>query len=367
MADLHLHEWSSFSGTTPDGQNTRLVGLLDEITRCAKETHEAGGTVVIMAGDIFHVRGSVSPPVLNALRDRLNGCNQQFGTCFIILAGNHDLAGKDSTRLGSAVTALECGYVSTVSASEYFRATGTALVPWHESIDDLKAAIKALDTGPTGFFPDNTDLILHAPIDGVIKGLPLHGLDPDYLASLGFKRVLSGHYHNHKQMHPGFNAEAEEGGGDFYGEVYSIGALAHHTWSDIGTKAGFLIVHPDRVEWRKSHLPEFIDLSQLVDLDPADIPFLVDQNYVRVKVEASKTRDVEQARQELLDMGAKAVIVQAQPKPPVREGTERATVASGASLEVSVTDFIKAMPGVAVEEVTKAALAVLGSVDSTKE
>lgn len=353
MADLHLHQWTSFAGTTADGQNTRLVGLLDEIERCAKETHDAGGSLVVMAGDIFHVRDSVSPLVLNALRDRLTLCHSRYGTRFVALAGNHDLAGKNSTRLGSAVTALECDYVQTVSAPAYYKEQRIALVPWFENVDDLKAAIAALGTGGMDkFFRENTDLILHAPIDGVIKGLPLHGLDPEWLAALGFKRVASGHYHNHKA---------------FDGSVYSIGALAMHTWSDIGTKAGFLIVHPDRVEWRKSHLPEFIDLSQLVDLDPADIPFLVDQNYVRVKVEASKTREVEKARQELLDMGAKAVIVQAMPKPPVREGTERATVATGASLEVSVTDFIKAMPGVSVDEVTKAALAVLTTVDSTKE
>lgn len=351
-ADIHLHEWSAFSSSMEDGQNSRLVGLLDEIERCAKEVKAAGGEVVVIAGDVFHHRGSVSPPVLNALRDRLAMCHAGFGVNFIVLAGNHDLAGKDSTRLGSAVTALECDYVQTVSAPQYFRNTGTALVPWYENIDDLRAAIASFDTGATGFFRENTDLILHAPIDGVIKGLPHHGLTPEWLAELGFKRVLSGHYHCHKA---------------FPGNVYSIGALAHHTWSDIGTKAGYLMVGPDSVTYRKSHLPEFIDLSQLVDLDPADIPFLVDKNYVRVKVEASKTKDVEDARKELLDMGAVAVIVQAQPKPPVREGTERATVASGASLEVSVSDFIKGMPGVDADDITKAALAVLTTVDSMKD
>lgn len=229
-ADLHLHQWTSFADTTADGQNTRLVGLLDEIERCASETHGAGGTLVVMAGDIFHVRGSVSPPVLNALRDRLMLCHSRYATRFVVLAGNHDLAGKDSTRLGSAVTALECDYVQTVSASAYYKERRIALVPWHESVDDLKAAIESLGTGGMDkFFRKNTDLILHAPIDGVIKGLPLHGLDPDYLAALGFKRVLSGHYHDHKV---------------FPGSVYSIGALAHHTWSDIGTKAGFLLIHP---------------------------------------------------------------------------------------------------------------------------
>lgn len=345
MADLHLHAWSSFATVTPEGQNSRLSGLLDEIKRCAKDTHSVGGLNVIMAGDVFHVRGAVSPSVLNSLKDCLAYCNNEYGTEFIVLAGNHDLEYKNATRLGSAVTALECEYVLVVN--EATSATSDIfMLPWFDSVDELK---KVLTEWTTGNDVSEVDLILHAPIDGVIKGLPSHGLTPEWLAELGYRRVFSGHYHNHKK---------------FPGDIYSIGALAHHTWSDVGSKAGFLIVYPDRISWQKSHLPEFIDLSQLLDLDPEDIPLMVDQNYVRVKVEASKTKEVEAARQELIDMGAKAVIVQAMPKPPAREGFEHATVASGGSLEVSVTEFIKGMPSVPTEDVTKAAFAVLASVDA---
>jgi hypothetical protein len=94
---------------------------------------------------------------------------------------------------------------------------------------------------------------------------------------------------------------------------------------------------------------------------------MVDKNYVRVKVEASKSKDVEKARKELIDMGAAAVIVQSMPKPPVREGSERATVSAGGSLEVSVVDFIKGSPSVSVEEVTKQALEVLAACDELGE
>lgn len=353
MADLHLHAWSSFATTNPDGQNSRLVGLLDEISRCAREVHAAGGDRIIMAGDVFHVRGSVSPSVLNSARDRLCHLNGQFGTQFIIIPGNHDLEGRDSTRLSSAVTALESSYVQVVNEATYVKELRVALVPWFEDIAKLKATVEALGTGDMRkFFRENTDLILHAPIDGVIRGLPAHGLTPEWLAGLEFKRVAAGHYHNHKS---------------FPGGVYSIGALAAHTWSDVGSKAGYLLVYPDRVDWRKSHLPEFIDLSQLAAIDPEDVPLLVDGNYVRVRVEASKVREVEAARKELLDMGAKGVIVQAQPKAAAREGSPVATVASGASLEVSVANYVKTLPGVSAAEVTKAALDVLSTIDSMKE
>lgn len=349
IADVHLHAWSSFSSTLADGQNSRLVGLLKEIERCADSVRAAGGDLVVIAGDVFHVRGSIAPSVLNALRDTLRDCSIKYGVHFVILPGNHDLESKFSTRLSSAVTALESNNCDVVTKpTRYF---SLLLMPWYEDIKELQSEIE--NKFAAEICSDNRiDLILHAPIDGVIPGLPSHGLTPEWLAEQGFKRVFAGHYHNHKR---------------FPGEVYSIGALAMHTWSDIGTKAGFLIVHPDRVDWHKSHLPEFIDLSQMVDLPLEEVPMLVDQNYVRIKIEASKSKDVEAARQELLDMGARAVIVQASPAPPVREGCERATVASGASLEVSVADFIKGMPDVSVEKVIKAALNVLTTVDELGE
>lgn len=350
MADLHLHAWSAFSSTNPNGMNNRLAGLLSEIERCAKEVREAGGNTIVMAGDVFHVRGSVSPTVLNSTRDTLNGINEKYGVECIIMPGNHDLEGKESTRLSSAVTALESESVRVINEPYYIGGLRAVLLPWVESIDDLKAAIDKLGTGDMPkFLRKDTDLILHAPVDGVIKGLPHHGLSPEYLAGLGFKRVASGHYHNHKR---------------FGSEVYSIGALSMHTWSDVGTKAGFLIMHPDRVDWRKSHLPEFIDLSQLVGVDPESIPYLVDGNFVRVRVEASKSKDVEAARTELLEMGAKAVVVQAMPKPPVRSDGVAPSVASGSSLEVSVAEFVSHMIGVPNELVAKEALAVLTAVDA---
>jgi DNA repair exonuclease SbcCD nuclease subunit len=352
MADLHLHAWSAFSSMTPEGVNSRLKGLLNEIERAAAEVKAAGGDTLVMAGDVFHVRGSVSPVVLNSTRD----CMQRIvdsGVNIVIMPGNHDLEGKHSTRLSSAVTALEMRGVSITNAPTYLMKPRMVLVPWVENIDDLKAAIAALDTGASGFFRQETDLILHAPIDGVIKGLPAHGLNPEYLADLGYKRVFAGHYHHHKR---------------FDCDVHSIGALAHHTWSDVNSKAGFLLVHDDKVEYRKSHLPEFIDLSQLVGLDPdEELPFLVDGNFIRVKVESSKVKDVEAARKELLDMGAKAVLVQAQPKPTERTSTSGAVSVSGSSLEVSVTDFVRSMhpaDPVAFDAIVKASLAVLASVDS---
>lgn len=356
-ADLHLHGWSAFSSVNADGMNTRLAGLHAEIMRCAQEVHEAGGSTVVFAGDIFHVRGSVSPTVLNSTIDCLAMAHKTFGTHFMIMPGNHDLEGKESTRLSSAVTALASGHVRVIDGRS--DEAQFCMIPWIENLGELMRAINSTHSSR-----ENRDLIIHAPVNGVIKGLPLTGLYAEKLADYAFRRVFAGHYHNHKKLHEGADL-----GSYHTSDVYSIGALAHHSWSDVGSKAGFLLVHDDRVEWRKSHLPEFIDLSQLTDLAPEDIPLVVDGNFVRVKVTVTKSKDVENARKELLDMGAKAVLVEALPKPPARAGTEHITIKSGASLEASVIGFIAAEFSDKTEPernlIHAGAIAVLASVDAT--
>lgn len=329
MADLHFHLWNQFSEMLADGMNSRLAGLLAEMKRCGAVVMASGGNTIYVAGDVFHVRGSVSPLVLNPVLDAFRELTAA-GIRVIVIPGNHDLAGKNTTRLSSAVTALEGAGVEVCNEPKVY---GTdkdgfvAVVPWFESLDELKKEIETL----AGIYNDreraNIDLLLHAPVNGVIAGLPDHGLDPGYLAALGFRRVLSGHYHNHK---------------DFGNGVYSIGALAHHTFSDIGSKAGFLVVGDD-VRWMASHLPEFQDLDELVKIDPESIPLLVDGNYVRVKTELTKHSEIEQIKSELLAHGARAVIVNSIRKPEARRtGAIASTVSAGASLAVSISEYVKA-------------------------
>lgn len=325
MADLHLHNWSAFATTESDGVNSRLGMLLKDICRCAEEVKKAGGDTVLIAGDCFHVRGSIAPsvlnPVMDTIRNLING-----GIKFIILAGNHDLEGKESNRLGSAITALEglgCKVINTFAQGMHGDGGRIVMIPWTPKIADLKALIeKVRDADPNPF---EIDLILHAPIDGVIPGLPDHGLDAAWLDSMGFQRVFAGHYHHHKP----FNGT----------RVMSIGALAHHTWSDVGTKAGFLVVGSE-VKWFKSHAPEFIEINAATD--PGEIPLLVDGNYVRAKINSTKTKDVEELRSYLEGCGAKGVVILSQKEASAAPRDGATSIKAGASLEVSVTDFIKA-------------------------
>lgn len=342
IADLHLHAWNVFSTVSPSGINSRLQILFDEVRRCADEVIAAGGNTICLAGDIFHVRGSLAPSVLNPTMDFFDHLIKD-GLDVIIIPGNHDLEGKTSTRVSSAVTSLEKVGCKVAENPQYYADLNTLVFPWVEHINDLKSQLEDYEL-PAGAVREETDLILHAPIDDVIPGLPAHGLTSEWLAKLGFKRVFSGHYHNHK---------------DFGNGVYSIGAIAHHTWSDPGTKAGFLLVTDDEVKFNKSHAPEFIDID--ASMDEMEVSLAVDRNYVRAKINKSKTEDVEKLREFLIKSGAKGVVINA-----IREPVRTRAVASlkaGSSVETSLGEYITKSDAIEADikaEVTARAVAILG-------
>ncbi|MEJ7806021.1 MAG: metallophosphoesterase, partial [Telluria sp.] len=270
ISDTHVHNWSAFATTLPNGVNSRLQAILDETTRCAAEVKAAGGNRMYHGGDLFHVRGSIAPSVLNPTMD----CYREIiksGVEIVINAGNHDLEGKEADRVGSAITALEGIGCRVVNGPNYGGFDEMVIIPWIPNLAKLKEAIEYV--APVD--RPGCDLLLHAPIDGVIPGLPDHGLAAVYLAGLGYRRVFSGHYHHHK---------------DLGGNVFSIGSLTAQTWSDVDKKSGFLIVTPAGVEWRASRAPSFVEIDD--STDPSEIPLIVDGNYVRVKINSNKASDV---------------------------------------------------------------------------
>lgn len=328
ISDSHNHNFDAFATVDKNGINSRLKSVLDETMRAAAEVYARGGRALIHAGDLFHVRGKLAPSVLNPTMDVYRAIIK-MGMRVILLPGNHDLENRDAARVSSAVTALEgigCEVIHDATVmgidSQLFY-----FVPWQSTVAETKAKLEFLTAGER---PAHI-AIIHAPIDGVIVGIPDHGLDPAYLAGLGYKGIYSGHYHNHKEVAPG---------------VFSIGALTHQTWSDIGAKAGFLIVSSPHsmpvtlnTEWHASHAPSFIAIDG--DTDPEEIPLLVDGNYVRIKIASSASADIEACRAELLDAGAKGVTIISE-KAATGVARTASTVKAGASVEESLNEYVKA-------------------------
>jgi DNA repair exonuclease SbcCD nuclease subunit len=324
LSDLHAHSWSAFSHVGEDGVNSRLALILTELDRACEAVIAAGGNQVFIAGDLFHVRGKIEPSVLNPVKERIRYWARERLIEFHIIPGNHDLENRESDKIGNAVRALEDkeSNIHVYDEPEFVALdhgdVTVHMIPWCSSLADLKNKI---DTATVPKYREKVDLIIHAPLNGVIKGIPDKGLDPEELSAMGFRNVFVGHYHNHKEAAP---------------NVYSIGATTHQTWSDIGTKAGFLIVSDEGVKWHCTNAPMFIELTGEEDDD--EVPLKVDGHYVRVKMGEAKPGEINAIKKELADMGALGVVVHAiTTKTPTRT---TATVKAGASIEESVTEFI---------------------------
>lgn len=321
MSDIHFHSWTTFATTNGNGVNSRLQITMREVLRAA-EVHEAqgGDKVLVIAGDVFHTRGAVKTSVLNPVIDLFREIKEELGYDIHILSGNHDLESKDSERISSAVTALE-PFARVYSNPLKNNEIGIAFVPWFANVKDLKECLESID------FKERIDydLIIHAPVDDVIIGLPSHNLDVAYLSGLGFKRVFSGHYHHHK---------------DLTGDVYSIGATTHQTFGDIDSKAGFLSVGEDieEVVFHASHAPKFVDIN-LDNFDDAEL--LVDGNYVRCRIEIAKESEVSALRQQFEEWGAVGVVINQIKTSTVTEREGKAVTIKATSLESSISSYVK--------------------------
>ena len=337
ISDTHYHNWSAFSGINENHENTRLRVILESTAFATKHLHSVGGRVLYHGGDVFHVRGSVAPTVFNPVVDLYQGLSN-LGFVSHILAGNHDLESKDSRRLSNAGRAL--GSVATVyDDPEAFVVTndGVLMVPWYHEPKALLEALKRFAVGR----PDlhKIDALIHAPVNGVIKGIPDHGIEAGELADIGFRRVFVGHYHDHKIM---------EGG-----KVISIGALTHQTWGDAGSKAGYLIVTDDEVYHYDTEAPRFVDLGKA---DLGKLASEVTGNYVRLEIEIEKDSKIEEVKNELRAMGAAGVVIN-----PIRKKVSSApklAAASLATMEGSISSYIDARMG-GEEDLKKLCLEIL--------
>lgn len=326
MADCHLHNWSQFASVNEHGNNTRLVGLINEMQRCVNETVKVGGDMVYIAGDLFHVRGSIKPSVFNLAYDFFANNTE---VTFVIIAGNHDLETKIASDSSSALTALDGldNVVVVNNADNPWTDGNVVAIPWIEdiSIEKIKTVLGNVITVEI----KDRDLILHAPINGVFKNVN-EGLDPEELSELPVRRVFCGHFHNHKCWDfPDAPCE----------KVISIGGIAQHSFGESENEVGWMIVKPDSFQHDQSTQPRF----ETETLSHIQKNSYVGANncYLKVVVDVEvKPAELEKVRKSLNEL-YKGVIFQMVPKQTER--TAEHSVKSGASLEVSVSEYVTKM------------------------
>lgn len=340
ISDTHYHDFSRYATVDKDGVNSRLADIMRATKQAA---NHPGVETMFHGGDVFHVRGTLTPTVLNPVSDmyaHLNAC----GLNVFMMPGNHDLKSDNTKRVTSNVTPLESySNVSNKPGYEVIGNTRFIMIPWEPDLNVLRDKIQKMDRGKEKYVA----LIIHAPLNGVLDHLPAHGLNPSDFDDSGITHVFCGHYHNHR-------AFPYKGG-----TAYSIGALTHQNWGDVGSKAGYIIYDPDTgvVEHHETSAPKF------VKVDVADI-LTSDQvigNYVKV-IGGTFTNqlEVEELRDEVILMGARAVEVEGLVTKPAVTRSGTATTAPG--LSDILADYIdRNYPGEA--EVKRLALEFIKEVE----
>lgn len=315
-SDQHCHKWSQFSKTDEDGVNSRLRVILNELLRQAEYTKAQGGKKMFLAGDLFHVRGSIDPEVLNPVVECFKKISY-MGIDVHALAGNHDLSGKYASELGNAMQSLSQikGFTAVTNPTvvhNYGTDGHCVMIPWIEDLTELRKVMKQ-------YVNPNMHLIIHAPVNGVIKGIPANGLTPKELADLGYKNVFVGHYHNHV---------------DFGDGVYSVGATTHQTWSDPGTTAGFLEVKDrgESVIHHDTQAPKFINIKMHSDLSPE-----VRGSYCRIQLQNPKEELLQEVKEYLTSNGCAGFVDHSvKTKTVTRKGQSSA----GTSTQVAVATYV---------------------------
>lgn len=310
ISDVHCHNWSAFSHIHESGINNRLKHILDGIRLAVADLKAAGGSDLIITGDLFHTRGNVKPSVLNPVFDLFRTICAD-GITIHAIPGNHDLEGKESDRLGNALTVLS-GIENFNVYDEPTLVGDCFFIPWMEEPQELLklANEKANEISKLTLF-------CHVGLNGVIPSVMGGVINPEDF-SKEFKYVFSGHFHNHV----GFDSR-----------VYSVGALNHQTWSDVGSLSGFLIVYEDKVVHQETFAPKFIDVH-------APPPKMIrNGNYFRIKGELPEEAALELTKK-LKDYGALGVIDQST-RPTIIEKTHSA-INLDLGVEKAVSDYCDA-------------------------
>lgn len=201
ISDPHYHSWSAFSTISVSGLNSRLKFSSMQPSR-RQNDQSFWRKIHVVAGDTFHTRGSITPSVLHFVTEAYKTIINEIGLEVWMLAGNHDLETNDSVFSANAAASLQsigvnivCGPAQSVKIDD----VTVHFISWRNSHAELLADMKSLrEKAGAGIH----DIVIHTGINKAIPTMPDVGIEANDLKELGFRLVLSGHYHNHKEIIP---------------------------------------------------------------------------------------------------------------------------------------------------------------------
>ena len=187
-ADWHLHDW--------DDSGRRLREQVAELAAQIEEGADTRPRTAIVAGDLVHRRGLLSPSVLAGLHTLVDLLATQYETVWL-LAGNHDHAMKAGRGLHSLLHLRDRHRnVRVVDRGELSEDEGFALVAWFadkaEQVEEIRRLAKKKLDGPAPI------LVTHVALHGAKAdngwlyegGMALSDLHPE-----AWSGILLGDFH----------------------------------------------------------------------------------------------------------------------------------------------------------------------------
>lgn len=309
MGDIHAHSFKDYSKTLEVGwddntgryvkvdseqfngrviaMNSRLFNIVSALSDVREYCLDNAINICLMAGDLFHSRGSVETVVFNSVYKVFERFKQD-NIEVIMIAGNHDQFDSSPVPENSLYTFNQiCKVVSVPETIDLIdKDTGEIIklcaLPYSKDKLMLK---KYLDK----FVEDTKDdtgsdriLMAHLGLSGSLIGSANYVISDEWnindLNERYFKYTVLGHYHK-----PQFVTE-----GCFY-----TGSLLQNNFNDEGDKHGFMVLDTD-FRWDVQQValdyPEFITITKdNVETFSAE---QLAKNYIRVASNATDADEV---------------------------------------------------------------------------
>lgn len=275
FSDLHVHTHRFGASVDPEtGRHSRLQHCLDVLENTHLTCVEEEIPFRFFCGDMFHVRGKLSPSIINPVFEHFS---QDKPYRDILLVGNHDMEhrseGEHALKLLSPfATVLEDHGCLTITDA----LRGSFVLGWvayEPDVKELKRKVEAVAAMRSAHQKDLKSIfLLHHGVDGAMDGIPDMGFGPTNLPHEEFDVILCGDYHQHKELIPG--------------KAWMIGAPLQHTFGDVGQRRGWMqfdLVEGTHVHVQNDAVPKFVSWDEGAGAFAATTTPDMDGNFVRIR------------------------------------------------------------------------------------
>lgn len=246
---------------------------------------------VLVAGDLFHKRGTIEVVVFNAIYKVLSSF-YDVGVTVHMIAGNHDQVDASVIPTSSIHSFRDIAHV--IEEPERFELDGVEIVAIPYSKDKAFVLSQMEELREQCKDPDRAILLCHVGITGGTVGSGMYSMKDEYslkdLKSSHWKYLIAGHYHQPQLLD--------------YNAIYTGTPVQNSFGDELKGKDGyngFFVIDTDKrydIQFVPIYAPRFITVSSADELEQYDSDY-IKSNYFRIK---SSAKNVEEIKDTLSDI-----------------------------------------------------------------